>query len=82
MPKPTGHTTHTTNQDPHLELAILILRGIPLARRESWMQHNMPRTYGMLAASAMYGPVVSRENSSTHLMTHGPSIDFFRPGLI
>jgi hypothetical protein len=49
--------------DPHLEIVLLILRGIPQLRREEWMRRNMPRTYSMLGASQIFNAAVMHSHS-------------------
>jgi hypothetical protein len=40
--------------EPHLELLLLILRGIPVIRREEWMRKWCPRTLALLGASQLF----------------------------
>ena len=40
--------------DPHLELLLLILKGIPEFRRPEWMRKHMPRYYSYLCAGRLY----------------------------
>jgi hypothetical protein len=56
--------------DPHLNLALLILRGVPLFRREEWMRRNMPRTYSYLCAGRLYENATYSDTGSRSRSLH------------
>lgn len=45
--------------DPHLNLLLFILHGMPPAYRERWMEHNMPKTLTLLSLSKLFQPTAS-----------------------
>jgi hypothetical protein len=70
MRRGIAYLEHVSN-DPHLDLLLTILDGIPLHRRVTWMQMWCPLTTAMLGVGIIFSPIRNDQQFSEYGSLHG-----------